>query len=243
MPPNIIKDVMVQDLVDFIREEVPSYEATLELLELVLESDPTTSKVAKSHRRWIHINLVQQLLPLGEEEREEWVTDLWSGRQGTAELFAEKMCEDGFWTEKEDKDGVVFYSMHRQKEINLQRWLLRPDIQYIYNNEVMQLLPLIMKDSIEGSDYIPKQGSKSAYKVVTPDWQEEFIATKKQLAQSKSLVEDLQEEVRLANETINSQTRALEHKDKQLKVARTTNARSEKAWMKRYKKYFKRTWK
>lgn len=84
---------MVQDLIDFLCEAVPSFEATLEVLELVLESNPMTSRVAKSHRRWIHICLMQQILPLQGEEREEWVAELFDGEQSTTELFAEKMCE------------------------------------------------------------------------------------------------------------------------------------------------------
>lgn len=73
----------------------------------------------------------------------------------------------------------------------------------------------------------------AAYKVVTPNWKEEVIATKKKLAQSQSLVEDPKEEVILANEVIATQKAALGRGDKQLKVARTASARSEKKWMKR----------
>lgn len=60
MPPGIIPDGMVQDLLDFIREAVPViYEASIELLALIFENDPATSDVAKSHGRWIHINLMR----------------------------------------------------------------------------------------------------------------------------------------------------------------------------------------
>ncbi|KAG4027370.1 hypothetical protein MFRU_030g00070 [Monilinia fructicola] len=242
MPPNVVNESMVQDLIDFLCEAVPSFEATLEVLELVLESNPMTSRVAKSHRRWIHICLMQQILPLQGEEREEWVAELFDGEQSTTELFAEKMCEDGIWIEEEDENQRVFYSMHQRKERNLHHYLLSPRIQRIYNTEVMEFLPLIKKESIEGSDYPPKNVSTS-YKVVTPDWQKEIIAAKKQLAQSQSLVGDLQEEIQLANETIVTQNKALESKNEQLKMARTANSRLEKTWMKRYKKFFKRTWK
>ena len=85
---------MVQDLLDFIREAVPViYEASIELLVLILENCPATSDVAKSHGRWIHINIMRQLLPLGEEERKEWVIDLFGGKNYTAELFGETMIE------------------------------------------------------------------------------------------------------------------------------------------------------
>lgn len=94
MPPSIIPDGMVQDLLDFIREAVPViYEASIELLVLILENCPATSDVAKSHGRWIHINIMRQLLPLGEEERKEWVIDLFGGKNYTAELFGETMIE------------------------------------------------------------------------------------------------------------------------------------------------------
>ncbi|KAB8301326.1 hypothetical protein EYC80_003207 [Monilinia laxa] len=184
---------------------------------------------------------MQQILPLKGEEREKWVAELFDGQQSTTELFAEKMCEHGIWIEEEDEHQRAFYSMHRQKERNLHRYLLSPQIQRIYNTEVMELLPLIEKESIEGSDFPTKKGSTS-YKVVTPDWHKEIIAAKKQLAQSQSHVRDLQEEIQLADETIATQKKALESKNEQLKMARTANAPSEKTWMKRYKKFFKRTW-
>lgn len=88
---------MVQDLLEFMRETLPSYEASLELLGLILENDPTTSAVAKAHPRWIYINLMQQLLQLGEEEKRDWVIDLFSGRRNTAELFAESMLKVGLF--------------------------------------------------------------------------------------------------------------------------------------------------
>ncbi|KAF7951402.1 hypothetical protein EAE96_006715 [Botrytis aclada] len=243
MPPSLIPDGMVQDLLDFIREAVPViYEASTELLALILENDPATSDVAKSHGRWIHINLMRQLLPLGEEERQEWITELFSGKKYTVEFFAETMIESGIWKESEDENGFTFFSMNRQKEANFRKWLLLPRIQESYNNEVMECLLLIAKNSVEGSDYVPKKGPKSKYKVVAPDWQQEFIEMKKQLAQSKSHVESLQETVQIANDTIDNQGTVLENTRQQLKVARTANARSEKVWMKRYKKFFKRSW-
>ncbi|KAF7863224.1 hypothetical protein EAF04_007306 [Stromatinia cepivora] len=242
MPPAIIREGMVQDLLDFIREAIPIiYEASTELLELILENDPSTTAVATSHRRWIHINLMRQLLPLEEGERQEWIIDLFSGRQNTAEYFAETMLLSGIWTEFEDENGFIFYGMHRLKEINFRNWLLRPEIQEIYENEVMDFLPLILKNSIEGSDYIPRGGPKSGYKVVVPDWKKEIIATKKKLAYSQSRVEDLREEIQRANDIIASQASVIEYKDQQLKVERAANVRSEKAWMKKYRKFFKRT--
>ncbi|KAJ8071753.1 hypothetical protein OCU04_002069 [Sclerotinia nivalis] len=242
MPPAIIRESMVQDLLDFIREAIPIiYEASTELLELILENDPSTSAVATSHRRWIHINLMRQLLPLEEEERQEWLIDLFSGRQNTAEYFAETMLLSGIWTEFEDENGFMFYGMHRLKEINFRNWLLRPEIQEIYENEVMELLPRILKNSIEGSDYIPKRGPKSGYKIVVPDWKKEIIATKQELAVSQSRVEDLKEEIRRANDVIASQASVIEWKDKQLRIERMANVRSEKVWVKRYRKFFKRT--
>ncbi|TGO07716.1 hypothetical protein BTUL_0252g00180 [Botrytis tulipae] len=243
MPPGIIPDGMVQDLLDFIREAVPViYEASIELLALILENDPATSDVAKSHGRWIHINLMRQLLPLGDEERQEWLIELFSGKKYTVEFFAETMITSGIWTESEDENGFTFYSMNRQKEANFRRWLLQPRTQELYIGEVMECLHLIAKKSVEGSDYVPKKGPKSKYKVVTPDWQREFIETKKQLAQSQSLLESLQETVQIANDIIDNQVTVLDNTRQQLKVARTANARSEKVWMKRYKKFFKRTW-
>ncbi|EMR87388.1 hypothetical protein BcDW1_3948 [Botrytis cinerea BcDW1] len=243
MPPSIIPDGMVQDLLDFIREAVPViYEASIELLVLILENCPATSDVAKSHGRWIHINIMRQLLPLGEEERKEWVIDLFGGKNYTAELFGETMIESGIWKESKDENGFTFYSMNRQKEANLRKWLSQPRIQEIYKGEVMECLPLIAKKSVEGSDYIPKKGPKSKYKVIAPDWQKEFIETKKQLAQSQALIESLQEAVQAANDIIDTQNTVLENTNQQLKVARTANARSEKVWMKRYKKFFKRSW-
>ncbi|KAF7884311.1 uncharacterized protein EAF02_004647 [Botrytis sinoallii] len=243
MPPGIIPDGMVQDLLDFIREAVPVfYEASIELLALIFENDPATSDVANSHGRWIHINLMRQLLPLGDEERQEWIIELFSGKKYTVESFAETMIKSGIWTESEDENGFTFCSMNRQKEVNFRKWLLQPRIQEIYNGEVKECLPLIAKKSVEGSDYVPKKGSKSKYKIVTPDWQKEFIETKKQLAQSQSLVESLQETVQIANNIIDEQGTVIDNTRQQLKVARTANARSEKVWMKRYKKFFKRSW-
>ncbi|KAF7912927.1 uncharacterized protein EAF01_001948 [Botrytis porri] len=243
MPPSILPDGMVQNLLDFIREAVPVFhEASIELLTLILENDPATSDVAKSHSRWIYINLMRQLLPLGEEERQEWIVELFSGKKYTVEFFAETMVESGIWMESEDENGFTFFSMNRQKESNFRKWLLQPRIQEIYNGEVMGCLHLIAKKSIEGSDYISKKGPKSKYKVVTPDWQMEFIETKKQLAQSQSLIESLQETVQTANDIIDNQGTVLDNTRQQLKVARTANARSEKVWMKRYKKFFKRSW-
>ncbi|ESZ99153.1 hypothetical protein SBOR_0474 [Sclerotinia borealis F-4128] len=271
MPPNSTRSTAIEDLLDYIREDFPNFDATLEILQVILESDPSTSAVAKSYRRWLYISVMQQVLTLGEKEKEEWVVDLFSGNRNIVESFADTMCEDGFWTEEEDEEGIPFYAMDRQREANLYTWLARPDIQSFYQVEVLKFCPLIMKDSIEGSDHIPEKGPKSAYKVVVPDWQKEIIATKRQLAQSQSLVEDLKEQlaqsqslvedlqeqlvqsqslvedsheqVHRANEIIATQAKAIDSKNEQLKVARTTKARWEKAWMKRYKKFFKRTWK
>lgn len=86
------------------------------------------------------------------------------------------------------------------------------------------------------------QTPPAKYKVIAPDWQKEFIETKKQLAQSQALIESLQEAVEAANDIIDTQNTVLENTNQQLKVARTANARSEKVWMKRYKKFFKRSW-
>ncbi|TGO21662.1 hypothetical protein BPAE_0207g00170 [Botrytis paeoniae] len=152
------------------------------------------------------------------------------------------MIESGIWTESEDENGFIFFSMNRQKEANFRKWLLHPRIQEIYNGEVMEFLPLIAKKSVEGSDSVPKKSLKSKYKVVAPDWQKEFIKTKKQLAQSPSLIESLQETVQIANDIIDNQGTVLDNTRQQLKVARTANSRSEKVWMKRYKKFFKRSW-
>lgn len=95
MPPKTTKDTMLPDLMDYIRSACPTFEAAAEIMELVLENDPMTSAVAKSHRRWIRICLMQELLPLREKEREEWVLELFNGEADIADLFTEKMCEVG----------------------------------------------------------------------------------------------------------------------------------------------------
>ncbi|CAD6454292.1 02e167f7-e099-4724-8060-0418241c357d [Sclerotinia trifoliorum] len=210
MPPAIIRETMVQDLLDFIREAIPIiHEASTELLELILENDPSTSNVATFYRRWIRINLMRQLLPLEEEERQEWLIDLFSGRQNTVEYFAETMLLNGIWTESKDKNGFLIYRMHRLKETNFRNWLLRPEIQEIYKIQVLELLPRIPNPSIEGSDYITNRGSKSRYKIVIPNWKQEIITMKKELAVSQSQVEELREELRRANDVIASQVRAM----------------------------------
>lgn len=177
---------------------------------------------------------MRQLLPLEEEERQEWLIDLFSGRQNTVEYFAESMLLNGVWTESEDENGFLIYNMHRLKEINFRNWLLRPEIQEIYNNEVLDLLPHIPKPSIEGSDYIAKRGSKSRYKIVFPDWKQEIISLKKELALSQSRVQELREKLRRANRVIASQVSVIEYRDKQLRGERAAaNGTAEKVRVKR----------